>query len=82
MFKNLKSWYDRKVYVLSYLYSVCQYRFKTENNIQKYAKHISKTVAYEKLLYGRVLDYTTPPFEGYVGVLRDDWLSKPNKKDE
>ena len=90
MFNNLKkSWYDRKVYVLSYLYSVCQYRFKTENNIQKYAKQISKSVEYEKARYGRVLKYDGKsfdkdgiPFEGYAGVIRNDWSEVLSKKDE
>jgi hypothetical protein len=68
---------------------VCQYRFKTENNIQKYAKKISKIAKYEKTRYGRVLEYDGKsfdkdgnPFEGYAGVIRNDWKEVSSKKDE
>jgi hypothetical protein len=90
MFKNLKNWYDRKIHILNFVYKVYKYRSKTEDNIQSYAKQISRSVAYEKLRYNRVLDYNTRgpiregalPFEGYAGVLRSDWQSQPAKKDE
>lgn len=83
MFKNLKkNWYDRKIQILNFVYRVYKYRSKTEENIQSYAKQISRSVAYEKIKYKRVLDYGEESL--FVGYLCDDSQSKPEstKKDE
>ena len=83
MIKKLKSWYDRKVYIISYLYNVYRHLSDTEKSIQAHAKKISKSTEYEKTRYGRVLEYDGKrfdkdgnPVEGYAGVIRNDWSAK------
>jgi len=83
MFKNLKSWYDRKVYIISYLYNVYRHLSDTEKTIQAHAKKISKSTEYEKTRYGRVLEYDGRrfdkdgnPVEGFAGVILRDWPTK------